>query len=87
MHAINFGALAARLHLPSIAVPLPQGVTLGRPEALYLLPVIGLLLILWLLQARSSLRLIAPILRAIVLALFVAALADPRTVMRSEILR
>jgi Mg-chelatase subunit ChlD len=84
MHPINLGAIAARLHLPPIAIPLPQDVTLGRPEALYLLSAVGLLLILWLVQARPRLRFIAPVLRALVLALFVIALADPRTVMRSE---
>ena len=84
MNPINLGAIAARLHLPPIAIPLPQGVTLGRPDALYLLPVIGLLLIVWLIQARTTLRIIAPVLRGLVLALFVFALADPRIVMRSE---
>jgi Mg-chelatase subunit ChlD len=84
MDPINLGAIAARLHLLPIAVPLPHDVTLERPEALYLLPVIGLLLIVWLAQVRTVSRFIAPLLRALVLALFVIALADPRTVTRSE---
>ncbi|HEX4210114.1 MAG TPA: VWA domain-containing protein [Candidatus Binataceae bacterium] len=84
MHPINLEAISQRLRLPPIMLSLPHHIVLGRPEAFYLLPVIGLLLIVWLVQARTSLRFIAPLLRALVLALFVIALADPRTVMRSE---
>jgi Ca-activated chloride channel homolog len=84
MHPLDPGAIAARLHLPLIAFALPDGITLGCPAALDLLPVIAILLIVWLIQARSPLRFAAPLLRAIVLALFAIALADPRTVMRSE---
>ncbi|HEX3409561.1 MAG TPA: VWA domain-containing protein [Candidatus Binataceae bacterium] len=71
-------ALTNALHLPL------RGVTWARPNALYLLVVIALLLVWWLWQARTPLRSIAPVLRAIVLVLFVLALADPHTVTRSE---
>ena len=71
-------AIANALHLPI------RGLTFARPEALYLLGAIGILLAWWLWQARTPIRSIAPTLRAIVLALFVAALADPHSVMRSE---
>jgi len=71
-------AIANALHLPI------RGLTFARPEALYLLGAIGILLAWWLWQARTPVRSIAPTLRAIVLALFVAALADPHSVMRSE---
>jgi len=75
---VNAAAIANALHLPI------KGLTFARPDAFYLLGAIAVLLAWWLWQARSPARSVAPILRAIVLALFVAALADPRTVMRSE---
>jgi Ca-activated chloride channel homolog len=75
---VNAVAIANALHLPV------KGLTFARPEALYLLGAIAILLLWWLWQARSLLRSIAPVIRAIVLALFVAALADPHSVMRSE---
>jgi uncharacterized membrane protein len=75
---VNAAAIAHTLHLPI------KGLTFARPEALYLLGAIGILLAWWLWQARTLARSIAPVLRAIVLALFVAALADPHSVMRSE---
>ena len=75
---MNAAAIANALHLPI------KGLTFGRPEAPYLLGAIAILLAWWLWQARTLARSIAPVLRAIVLALFVAALADPQVVMRSE---
>ena len=75
---MNADALASALHLPL------KGLTFARPQAFDLLMVIALLLAWWLWQARSMTRSIAPILRALVLVLFVAALADPHSVMRSE---
>jgi len=75
---VNADAIASALHLPL------KGLSFGRPEAFYLLVAIAILLGWWLWQARSMMRSIAPILRAIVLVLFVAALADPHSVRRSE---
>ncbi len=69
---------AHALHLPL------RDLTLGRPQALYLLPLAAALLGWWLWRARTPMRMAAPILRAIVMALFLAALADPRSVMRHE---
>jgi Ca-activated chloride channel family protein len=67
------------------ALRLPLGaLTFGRPQALHLLPVVAALLGWWLWRARAPLRMLAPVVRAIVLALFVIALADPRSVMRHE---
>ncbi|MBE3603000.1 VWA domain-containing protein, partial [bacterium] len=67
------------------ALRLPLGaLTLGRPQALHLLPVVAALLGWWLWRAQTPLRMLAPVVRAIVLALFVIALADPRSVMRHE---
>ncbi|HVN91701.1 MAG TPA: VWA domain-containing protein [Candidatus Binataceae bacterium] len=57
---------------------------LAQPRALYLLGVVGVALILWLWQAAGIRRWPAPILRALTLALFVLALADPQTVARSQ---
>jgi hypothetical protein len=75
---VNADAIASALHLPI------KGLSFARPEAFYLLVAIAILLGWWLWQARSMMRSIAPILRAIVLVLFVAALADPHSVRRSE---
>ena len=75
---MNAAAIAHALHLPI------KGLTFARPEVFYLIGAIAILLAWWLWQARSLSRSIAPILRAIVLALFVAALADPHSVRRSE---
>ncbi len=75
---MNADAIVNALHLPI------KGLTFARPEAFKLLAVIALLLLWWLWQARSLTRSIAPILRALVLVLFVAALADPHSVIRSE---
>ena len=75
---MNADAIAGGLHLPL------RGLSFARPDAFYLLGAVALLLAWWLWQARTPLRSIAPLLRAIVLALFVAALADPHSVKRSE---
>jgi Ca-activated chloride channel family protein len=75
---VNADAIASALHLP------PKGLSFARPEAFYLLVAIAILLGWWLWQARSLMRSIAPVLRALVLVLFVAALADPHSVRRSE---
>lgn len=75
---MNSGAIASVLHLPL------RGLTFARPEAFYLLGAIAILLGWWLWQARTLIRSAAPILRALVLLLLVAALADPRRVMRAE---
>ena len=71
-------AIFNALHLPI------RGLTFARPEAFKLFAVLAILLLWWLWQARSLTRSIAPILRALVLALFIAALADPHSVRRSE---
>ncbi len=75
---MNPDAVFNALHLPI------RGLTCARPEAFKLLAVLAMLLLWWLWQARSLSRSIAPVLRALVLALFIAALADPRSVIRSE---
>jgi Ca-activated chloride channel family protein len=75
---VNADAIANALHIPL------KGLTFARPEAFELLVAIAILLAWWLWQARSLMRSIAPILRALVLVLLVAALADPHSVMRSE---
>jgi uncharacterized membrane protein len=75
---VNADAIANALHLPI------RGLTFARPDAFYLLGAVVLLLVWWLWQARTLVRSIAPIMRAIVLTLFVAALADPHSVARSE---
>ncbi|MGH8012654.1 MAG: VWA domain-containing protein [Candidatus Binataceae bacterium] len=59
-------------------------VTFAHPQALYLLGVVALVLIYSLWGAASPRRIAAPILRAIVLALFVVALAQPQIVTRSQ---
>jgi Ca-activated chloride channel family protein len=75
---VNADTIANALHIPL------KGLTFARPEAFDLLVAIAILLAWWLWQARSMMRSIAPILRALVLVMFVAALADPHSVMRSE---
>ncbi len=61
-----------------------RDVTFARPEALYLLA-IALIVFLWSLTGlRSIARILAPLMRAVALALFVLALAGPEKVMRSE---
>jgi len=62
----------------------PHDLTLARPDALYLLAVPALVLLWGLICAGEFRRIVAPIMRAIVLALFVLALANPQKVMRTE---
>ncbi|MGH7916404.1 MAG: VWA domain-containing protein [Candidatus Binataceae bacterium] len=61
-----------------------RGVTFIHPWALYLLGAVALVLIYSLWGAGSLRRIAAPILRAIVLALFVVALAQPEVVTKSQ---
>jgi hypothetical protein len=61
-------AIFNALHLPI------RGLTFARPEAFKLFAVLAILLLWWLWQARSLTRSIAPLLRAIVLALFIAGI-------------
>jgi Ca-activated chloride channel homolog len=54
------------------------------PQAFYLFAPVALILIYWLWRAGNIRRAAAPILRAIVLSILILALADPRTIIRSE---
>jgi Ca-activated chloride channel homolog len=63
---------------------IPRDLTLAHREALYLLAVPAVVLAWGLIFARELRRIWAPIMRALVLALFVLALADPQQVMRAE---
>jgi Ca-activated chloride channel homolog len=56
----------------------------SRPQAFYLLAIVAVVLLYSLWQARGIRRSLGPFIRAVVLSLFVLALADPQTVMRSE---
>jgi Ca-activated chloride channel homolog len=58
--------------------------TIAHPNALYLLIAVALIAAWWFMQADSPRRAIAPVMRALALALFVLALADPQTVLRFE---
>ena len=60
------------------------GVKLANPGALWLLIAVGVILGWSLLGVNTPRKLFAPLLRAVVLALCVLALADPQTVTRSE---
>ncbi len=66
---------------------LPHDLTLAHPEAMYLLALPALVL-LWslinVISRREVRRIFAPLMRTIVLALFVIALANPERVTRSE---
>jgi Ca-activated chloride channel family protein len=59
-------------------------VTFARPEALYLLAVPVVVLLWSLFGLRSIVGVIAPLMRALGLALFVLALAGPEKIMREE---
>jgi Mg-chelatase subunit ChlD len=61
-----------------------RSVQFSRPEAFYLFGPAGLFLIYWLWQAGDARRYWAPVLRVIVLSLFILALAEPHTIARSE---
>ncbi len=58
--------------------------TLAHPAALYLLAVPAIVLMWGLINARELRRIFAPLIRAIVLALFVLALANPERVTTAE---
>ena len=58
--------------------------SLARPEALYLLAIPAVVLLWSLINARGWIKIWAPLMRAIALALFVVAIANPEKVMRSE---
>ena len=70
--------------LDRFALPTLRGLHFVRPGAFYLFALIALLFAYSLWQAGSVRKAAGPILRAIVLVLFVIALADPQTVMKSE---
>ena len=70
--------------LNGLQIPAVRGLEFARPQVFYLFAVNGLMLVYSLWQAGSIRRWAAPILRAIVLALFILALADPQTVLRTE---
>ncbi|HUY26109.1 MAG TPA: VWA domain-containing protein [Candidatus Binataceae bacterium] len=55
-------------------------VSIARPDALYLLAIAGAVLVWSLAGAREWKKIAAPIMRAIVLALFIFALANPESV-------
>jgi Ca-activated chloride channel homolog len=59
-------------------------VEFARPQAFYLFMPAALMLIYWLWRAGGLRRAAAPILRAIVFSLLILALAEPRTIIRSE---
>ena len=59
-------------------------VQLAEPQALYLFVPAAPILLYWLWRAHTIRRAAAPILRAIILSVFIMALADPRTIVRSE---
>ena len=61
-----------------------RSVQFARPQAFYLLAPAALILIYWLWRAGNIRRAAAPMLRAIALAIFILALAEPRTIIRSE---
>ncbi|MGH7914793.1 MAG: hypothetical protein ACREPW_09115, partial [Candidatus Binataceae bacterium] len=60
------------------------GIKLANPGALWLLIAVGVILAWSLIGVDTPRKLFAPLLRALVLALCVLALADPQTVTRSE---
>jgi uncharacterized membrane protein len=61
-----------------------SSVQFARPQAVVLFVPAALILIYWLWRAGSVGRVAAPLLRSIVLAIFIIALAEPRTITRSE---
>src|SRR5690349_25084405 len=58
------------------------GVKLGNPSALWLLAAVGVVFVWSLLGIDAPRKIVAPMLRAAVLALCVLALADPQTITR-----
>ena len=67
-----------------IPAGLPHDLTFAHRDALYLLAIPAVVLLWGLINAREVRRVFAPLMRAIVLALFVVALANPQQVMHSE---
>ena len=67
-----------------IPAGVPHDLTFAHREVLYLLAIPAIVLLWGLINARELRRLFAPLMRAIVLALFVVALANPQQVMHSE---
>jgi Ca-activated chloride channel family protein len=63
---------------------LPHDLTFAHREVLYLLAIPAIVLLWGLINARRIRRVFAPLMRAIVLGLFVVALANPQQVMHSE---
>ena len=63
---------------------LPHDLTFAHRDVLYLLAIPAIVLLWGLLHARELRRVFAPLMRAIVLALFIIALANPQQVMHSE---
>jgi len=61
-----------------------RNITWRQPEALYLLIPIGVLLLWWLTRVNALRRIPAPIMRAMVLALLVLAMAGPQRLSTSE---
>ena len=67
-----------------IPAGVPHDLTFAHREVLYLLAIPAVVLLWSLINARELRRVFAPLMRAIVLALFVVALANPQQVMHSE---
>ncbi len=67
-----------------IPAGLPHDLTFAHHEVLYLLAIPAIVLLWGLVNARELRRVFAPLMRAIVLALFIVALANPQQVMHSE---
>jgi Ca-activated chloride channel homolog len=67
-----------------VKLDLPRDITLLHPGALYLLIGVGVLLLWWILRVDSPRKIFAPILRAVVLALFVLAMAGPQRLSTSQ---
>ncbi len=63
---------------------LPHDLTFAHHDVLYLLAIPAIVLLWGLLHARELRRVFAPAMRALVLALFIVALANPQQVMHSE---
>jgi Ca-activated chloride channel homolog len=61
-----------------------RDVTWLHPQALYLLAAVGLLLLWWLVRVDALRKIIAPIMRAMVMALLVVAIAGPQRLSTSE---
>jgi Ca-activated chloride channel homolog len=61
-----------------------RDVTWTRPEALYLLIGVGVLLLWWLVRVDALRKIVAPIMRAAVMALLVLAIAGPQRLSTSE---